>query len=203
MSYSAIDTDIYSSQSASRPQPPAGGPGKPGGGEKMESLLSAIESGDTEAVEELLAEMPMPEGGHGSDPMGTFLSEVTAAVESGDVEAMQSAADILAAAPAPGDRSGGMQAPEGALAAGGGADFSSLLDALSSGDVEAAESAFATLTESLAANETGEEEGDNPLKLALAEVGELIEAGDTEAAASLMSDITGQMPHGGLVHMTA
>ncbi|MDO6462472.1 hypothetical protein Q4485_17305 [Granulosicoccaceae sp. 1_MG-2023] len=206
MSVSAINTDSYTTAAMSRPQPPAGGAGKPpGGGEDMDSLLTAIEEGDTETVEDLLAEMPSV--ADADDPMADFLSDVSAAAEAGDVEAMQAAADsFVAAAPQGGlggPQNGGMQPPEGALAGGGGADFSSLIDALSSGDSEAASSAYETLTASLEANAPAGSDANNPLAAAMAEVGELIEAGDTEAAAAMMEDITAEMPRGQLVHMTA
>ncbi|WP_430460295.1 hypothetical protein ACQUQU_13860 [Thalassolituus sp. LLYu03] len=183
--------------------------------DKLSSLVEAIDSGDTEAVQSAYDSIveSLPEGASvgGDDPIGQFLAAVSDGLSSNDISSLQAASETFATFTPPqgmggapgmgGDMGPPPPPPPPPVSSETSDSISSLFSALESSDTEAAQSSYDALLAALSDNQsyTPGDGYDNPLQDALTQVGEALESGDTDLAQSYLETLMQQLPPGSLL----
>ena len=182
--------------------------------DKLSSLVEAIESGDTDAVQSaydsIVESLPEDASVGGDDPIGQFLSAVSDGLSSGDISSLQAASETFATFTPPSGMGGAgmggsMPPPPPPVDSETSESLSSLISALEDSDTDAAQSSYDALVTALSANDSlnTSDSYENPLQTALTQVGEALESGDTELAQQYMETLMQQLPPGTLLSAEA
>lgn len=181
--------------------------------DRLQSLVSAVESGDLEtskesynAVQEIL-----PSGSSdGEDPVSQFLAAVENGLESGDVDSLREAAETFSSATAPEQQANADQfspppPPPPLLDEESADNLTNLIGALETEDIDSAQRSLEDLVSALGTStDTSATQTDsNSLQEALTQISEALEAGDAETAQTTLQEALKGLPNGTLLVVEA